>query len=162
MTENNIGTLLKDLEHFITTKTVVGEPIHIADTILVPLVDVSFGLGMGGKSSSKIKEKNKEKERYIDGPMGSNAGGVGAKISPSAVLVINNGTTQLINIKNQDSLSKLLDMAPGIMTGFPEFINKLKPEKSDKDKPEKDILAKNEEVSSMNEDFEEDDEELLF
>ncbi|ONI44393.1 sporulation protein [Candidatus Epulonipiscioides gigas] len=136
MTENNIGSLIKDLENFITTKTVVGEPIHIGETILVPLVDVSFGLGIGGKSSSKLKEKNKEKERYIDGPMGTNGGGVGAHISPTAVLVIQNGTTQLINIKNQDSLSKLLDMAPGIMSNIPDVLNKFKNNNPKKEKSE--------------------------
>nr|WP_330360209.1 spore germination protein GerW family protein [Candidatus Epulopiscium viviparus] len=147
MTENNIGSLLKDLEHFITTKTVVGEPIHIESTILVPLVDVSFGLGIGGNSSSKLKEKNKEKERYVDGPMGANAGGVGAKISPSAVLVIQNGTTQLISLKNQDGLSKLLDMAPGIVANIPDVLNKLK------------VNKKTEQTVEHNVD---EDEELIF
>ncbi|OOB80100.1 MAG: sporulation protein [Epulopiscium sp. Nuni2H_MBin003] len=126
MTENNLGNLLKDLENFLTTKTVVGEPIYIADTILVPLVDVSFGLGAGGKTSSKLKERNKDKERYVDGPMGSNGGGIGAHIAPSAMLVIQNGTTQLINIKSQDSLTKIIDMVPGIMANLPSMINKFK------------------------------------
>ena len=37
------------------------------------------------------------------------------KLTPSAVLVIQNGTTKLVNVKNQDALSKLVDMAPGVV-----------------------------------------------
>ena len=31
---------------------------------------------------------------------------MGGKVSPSAVLVISNGMTKLVNIKNQDGLTK--------------------------------------------------------
>lgn len=40
---------------------------------------------------------------------------MGARITPSAVLAIQNGSVQLINIKNQDAVSKLIDMAPGVV-----------------------------------------------
>ncbi len=126
MPENNLGSLLKDLENFITTKTVIGEPIHIEDTILVPLVDVSFGIGAAGKSAEKVKDKNKEVERHVQGPVTANGGGVGARIAPSAILIVQNGTTQLINIKGQDSLSKLIDMVPGIMANLPSVLNQIK------------------------------------
>ena len=44
-------------------------------------------------------------------------GGMSAKMSPSAVLVIQNGVTKLVNVKNQDAITKAIDMAP-------DFINK--------------------------------------
>ena len=34
------------------------------------------------------------------------------------VLVIKDGTTRLVNIKNQDTMTKLLDMVPGILDKF--------------------------------------------
>lgn len=40
-----------------------------------------------------------------------------AKMSPSAVLVIQGGVTKLVNVKNQDAITKVIDMAP-------DFINK--------------------------------------
>jgi len=40
---------------------------------------------------------------------------MGAKMSPSAVLVIQNGTTKLVNIKNQDTVTKILDMVPDVV-----------------------------------------------
>ena len=39
---------------------------------------------------------------------------VGEAITPSAVIAIINGNVQLINIKNQDAVTRLIDMAPGI------------------------------------------------
>ena len=45
-------------------------------------------------------------------------GGMGGKITPSAVLVIQNGTTKLVNIKNQDGVTKILDMVPDFVNKF--------------------------------------------
>lgn len=46
--ENNFQTtvesLFKGMDSFITTKTVVGEAITVGDTIILPLVDVSFAV----------------------------------------------------------------------------------------------------------------------
>lgn len=103
--KKNVDSLLNGMENFISTKTVVGEAINIDDTIILPLVDVTFGVGAGASESEK---KNS----------GGGGGGLGAKISPSAVLVIKDGHTRLVNIKNQDSLTKIIDMVPDIMDRF--------------------------------------------
>lgn len=106
MQDNNFNTtvqsLFKGMDSFITTKTVVGEAVHIGDTIILPLIEVSFGVAAGAFCQEK---KNNA------------AGGMGGKITPSAVLVIQNGSTKLVNIKNQDSVTKILDM-------IPDFVNK--------------------------------------
>ena len=53
MAENNnfiatVETLFKGMEGFISTKTVVGDAVKFDDgTIILPLVDVSFGVGAG-------------------------------------------------------------------------------------------------------------------
>lgn len=100
---STVESLFKGMDSFITTKTVVGDAIHIGETIILPLVDVSFGVGAGAFAQEK---KN------------NGAGGMGGKITPSAVLVIQNGTTKLVNIKNQDGMTKLLDMVPDIVNKF--------------------------------------------
>lgn len=40
------------------------------------------------------------------------------KMSPSAVLVIHDGITRLVNVKNQDTVSKIIDMVPDIIEKF--------------------------------------------
>jgi len=87
----------------------------VNDTIILPLVDVSFGVGAGAFGGDK---KNNA------------GGGMSGKISPSAVLVIQNGATKLVNIKNQDTITKLLDMVPDLIN---KFSGKEKKVKEDKD-----------------------------
>lgn len=98
-----VESLFKGMDSFITTKTVVGDAVHIGDTIILPLVDVSFGVAAGVFTG---KEKN------------NGGGGMGGKIMPSAVLVIANGTTKLVNVKNQDGITKILDMVPDFVNKF--------------------------------------------
>ena len=40
--QNTVEALFKGMDSFITTKTVVGDAITVGDTIILPLVDVSF------------------------------------------------------------------------------------------------------------------------
>ncbi|MFI3170970.1 MAG: GerW family sporulation protein [Eubacteriales bacterium] len=105
MADNNfkgtVESLFQGMNSVISSKTVVGEAIHIGDTIILPLVDVSFGIGAG----SFVGSKNDDSKEQA-------GGGLGGKMTPSAVLVIQNGTTRLVNIKNQDTITKILDMVP--------------------------------------------------
>lgn len=100
-----VEALLKGMDTVLSTKTVVGEATQVGDTIILPLVDVSFGVGAGAGSNS---QKNSA----------SGAGGLGGKMTPSAVLVIKDGSTKLVNIKNQDAVTKVLDMIPDIVEKF--------------------------------------------
>jgi uncharacterized spore protein YtfJ len=103
---NSLETLFSKMDDFVSTKTVVGEPVNIGGTIMLPLVDVIFGVAAGAVNGSEKDKKN------------SDMGGLGAKITPSAVIVIKDNTVQLVNVKNQDAVSKLIDMAPGIVSKF--------------------------------------------
>lgn len=106
--KKTVESLFNGMENFISSKTVVGEAINMGNTIILPLVDVTFGVGAGASEGSQENKSN--------GAGGG--GGLGAKISPSAVLVIQDGQTKLVNVKNQDSLSKIIDMVPDIMDKF--------------------------------------------
>ena len=110
MADNKFDTtdssLFKGMDGFLSAKTVVGEPVTVNDTIILPLVDVSFGVAAGAGNNDN---KNKA------------AGGMGGKMSPSAVLVIHDGITRLVNVKNQDSVSKIIDMIPDIIDKIKSF-----------------------------------------
>ena len=47
---STIDTLFRGMDQFVNTKTVVGEPVQVGDTIIVPLVDVTCGMA-GGRLS---------------------------------------------------------------------------------------------------------------
>ena len=107
MNNNNLSevmqSLFKGMDSVLSTKTVVGEPTQIGDVIILPLVDVSFGVAAGAALGDT---KN------------NGGGGLGGKMSPNAVLVIKDGHTKLVNVKNQDALTKILDMVPDLLDRF--------------------------------------------
>ena len=115
--EGTVESLMNSLENFVSTKTIIGEPIQYKDIVVFPMADVSFGVAAGAF--------NKESKN-------NGAGGAGAKITPSAVLVIQNGTSKIVNIKDKDSVNKLIEM-------IPDIINKLtgiRKSKAKDDEPE--------------------------
>ena len=100
---STIETLFQGIDQFVTTKTVVGDAVKVDDAIILPLVDVTCGMAAGA-----FQENAKKR----------GSGGMGAKISPSAILVIQNGSTRLVNIKDQNTVNKMLDMVPDIVNRF--------------------------------------------
>lgn len=111
MFDSTVKSLFSGMDSFLSTKTVVGEKIEIGDTTIIPLVDVSFGVGAGALSGQK----------------NSGAGGMGGKMIPSAVIVIKDGNTRLINLSTHSGFDKLLDMVP-------EFVDRFKSRKSGKNR----------------------------
>lgn len=107
MAENQFATtveaLFKGMDQFVTTKTVVGEAVKVDGAIILPLVDVTCGMAAGS---------------FAENAKHNGGGGMSAKMSPSAVLVIQNGVTKLVNVKQQDAVTKVLDMVPDIVNKF--------------------------------------------
>ncbi|MBR2562040.1 MAG: GerW family sporulation protein [Eubacterium sp.] len=102
--QNNVEALFKAMDGFLTTKSVVGEAVQVGDKLMIPLADVTFGLGASANTAST---KN------------NGGGAMGAKISPSALMMIaKDGTVKMISLKNQDTISKILDMAPDLINRF--------------------------------------------
>ncbi len=124
--DSTVEALFKGMDGFLSTKTVVGDAVKFDDgTIILPLVDVSFGVGAGAWA--------KEVGNCSSG------GGLGGKITPSSVVVLKDGHAKLVNVKNQDVVTKVLDMVPDVLDRFT------------KDKKEKDDMK--EKVESVVEDM---------
>ncbi len=101
--ERTVQSLFGGMNEFVTSKTVVGDPIHVGDTIILPLVDVTFGVGAGTSTNAKSPNAG---------------GGLGGKVTPTAVLVISGGNTKMVNVKTQDGLTRILDMVPDFINRF--------------------------------------------
>ena len=115
---SSLDALFSKMDGFISTKTVVGEPTNIGGVIIVPLIEAAFGVGAGANDKAEDDKSKKE----------SSGGAMGAKITPSAVLVIMDNTVQLVNVKNQDGVNKLIDLIPGVLSklGLDKLFNKKK------------------------------------
>lgn len=92
-----IQTLFKGMESLVQSKTVVGEPIEAGGALIIPLIEISAGLASGALMNSA---KN------------NGAGAMSAKMSPVALLIIEDGKTKLVSVKNQDVFTRLLDLIP--------------------------------------------------
>ena len=114
--EGTLGSMFKGMDGFISSKSVVGEPVYVGDTIIIPLVDVNFGMAAGAFNK---QDGNKA------------AGGIGAKMIPSAVLVVSGGNTRLVNLKNQDAVTKIIDMAPEVVD---KIVGLFKKDKTEEEK----------------------------
>lgn len=90
-----IEALFKGMEGLVQSKTVVGEPICIDDTKIVPLIEVSAGMASGALAKNN-----------------NGAGAMSAKISPVALLILQGGRVRLVNVKNQDVFTRLFDLIP--------------------------------------------------
>lgn len=105
MADNKIATtiesLFKGMDTLVSTKTVVGQPIDVNGTTIVPLVDVSFGMGAGAS-----------------GGRDKGTGGMGGKVTPTAVLVIQDGKAKMVSVKSADVASKVVDLIPELMEKF--------------------------------------------
>ena len=85
---STVESLFHGMDGFLSSKTIVGEPIKAGDTLILPLMEVSFGMA---------------------------AGGMGGKMTPTAVLVIKDGTVRVITVNSNDPVSKIIDLAPDII-----------------------------------------------
>jgi len=115
MSENTFNSsmqnLLSGLDGFLSTKSVIGAPIEVNDSTILPLVDVSMGVGAG-----EYAGKNNN---------GGTAGGLGAKMTASGVLIVRkDGTVRIVSAKNQDTVTKVIEMVPDVLDKVKSMIKK--------------------------------------
>lgn len=104
--KESFDSLFGNLEKFIKTETVVGQPIVVGEVTLVPIISVMFGCGTGGGTGSDNK-----------GMTGNGAGGGGgARISPNAILVIKKDEVTMLPVKGKNNLDNLINMVPDIVS----------------------------------------------
>jgi len=118
--EKTVQALMSGLENHLSTKTIIGEPIRSGDAVIFPMADVSFGVAAG--SFNQEKKSN-------------GTGGVGARMTPSAVLIIQNGTSKIVNIKDKDSVNKLIDMVPDILNKISGIAGRKHSDQAGEDSP---------------------------
>lgn len=108
--KDNLDSIFENFKNMISVETVVGEAVQIGDATLVPFVNVSFGFGTGGFTGNKEESKGNAK---------TSGGGGGAKMEPTAILVIKGERIELFSIKGDfksSGFEKLIGMVPEIIT----------------------------------------------
>ena len=103
--KENIDSMFEKFEKFIKEKTVIGEPLIMGNITMIPAITVSFGMGNGGGDGTDNKG---------NGGTGT-GGGIGAKITPTAMIVVKGDDVQILPISKGHAFEKLVDMIPDLM-----------------------------------------------
>ena len=102
----NIDVLFTKLEKFLKTETVIGEPITVGETTIVPIISVMFGCGTGSGAGGDGK-----------GADGSGTGlGVGARVLPNAVVVIKKDDVKILPITGKNNVVNFAEIVPEIIS----------------------------------------------
>lgn len=104
--KENIEMIFSNLENIIKAKIVIGEPVIInEDVTLVPVVNVSFGIGAGGGEVGN-------KDIADKGVLGA---GTGANLTPSAVIVVKKDQVSLLPIVKKGNLDQVVELLPELL-----------------------------------------------
>lgn len=103
--KENLKAIFDEMEGFLTTKAVVGEAIEVGDITLIPVINVTFGMGTGAGGGEDAKSPGRQ----------GGAAGLGAKISPTAVIVVREGNISVVPLNGTGGIERLIDMVPDIL-----------------------------------------------
>ena len=115
---DTIRQALAEVRSMADSQTIIGEPIVVGETTLIPVSKVSIGVGLGGGTYGKDNGNN------------AGAGGTGLTVSPVAFIVISkNGTPTLLNVGSEFASPKISGTVNEIdkaLDDVPEIIAKVK------------------------------------
>ena len=123
---NNVVELLKgvvgELREIAKSETVVGDPVTIGDTTVIPIVKISVGFGAGGGQG----EDEKSRSGFGGG------GGGGAKIEPAAFIIMDKDGVRLLPA-SKGKWDSIIDAIPGMAKKISKWKDKLTSDNGDTD-----------------------------
>ena len=137
-------TAMNSIQDMIDVNTIIGEPIHATDNIvIIPISKVTFGFAAGGSEFSgetidEYNKKDKEEQIQYRLPFGGGSG-AGVTINPVAFIIINNENIKLLPVNHSSAIDKLLDYVPDLLEKTSNIMNKCLNEKKE---TTKEILKK--------------------
>jgi uncharacterized spore protein YtfJ len=97
------NTLLEKMKAIAQTETVIGKPIQIDSTTLIPVSRVSIGFGMGG----------------VSGKSQTGGSGGGLTVEPIAFIVIQGESARILSLtRDKDLLGKAMELVPEVVSLF--------------------------------------------
>jgi len=123
-----IKKLLEEINAISKTETVVGEPLEVGATKIIPISKLSIGFGVGGGNVSGAGEGDAKAE---GGAQLGGAGG-GVKVQPMAFIAVDpEGGAQLLTLDEPEAtvIDKLLTVAPDLVERLATRFNTEAPDK---------------------------------
>ena len=105
-----MGVTIEKIRDMVNAETIIGDPIHVDDTTIIPVSRVTFGFASGGSDVGP----NSNKQMFGGGS------GAGVTIQPVAFLTVYQGEVRLVSVDNNGST------AEGIVGMIPDVLQKVK------------------------------------
>lgn len=116
-----LGASMSKVREMVDSNTVVGAPIAAAEGVtLIPISKISFGLASGGADlAAKAVDTN--------GTFSGGAG-CGVKITPVAIIVIQNDRVRVLPVDEPASSAaeRVIEQLPGIVDKLSDMVGKKK------------------------------------
>lgn len=112
MSAENVKDLMKEtvekIRNMVDTDTIIGKPITVDSSTIIPVSKITYGFGSGG-SDSKSK-KDTEKITFGGG------GAAGVSVVPIAFLCIKDGNVKVLQVEPYfSSVDRIIELAPDII-----------------------------------------------
>jgi len=124
--ESLLNTAMNSLRQMIDVNTIMGDPIEAPDgTVIIPISKVALGFAAGGsdwpqsvKSESKTTSAISESygSETTEKPAFGGGSGAGISLLPVGFLVVNNGNSRFLPACGDNPISRLVDIAPDIIS----------------------------------------------
>lgn len=118
-----INSSLQKVKEFANSETVIGDPIKIGETTIVPVSRITMGFASGGidYAGKKHREQQAAKPNNFGG-----GGGTGVNITPIAFLVISeSGSVDLLPITGYDE-NNSIDKITSLIERSPDILGRLR------------------------------------
>ena len=110
---NMLENTIAKIREMVDVNSVVGEPIVVGETTIIPVSKVSVGFGGGGSDFTKGNDA-----------FGGGAGG-GVKVHPICFLVVQNGNVRMMPVPTpaNTTADRLVEMVPDTLDKISAFID---------------------------------------
>ena len=118
-----MGVTIEKIRDMVNAETIIGDPIHIDDTTIIPVSRVTFGFASGGSDVGPSSSKQ----------MFGGGSGAGVSVTPVAFLVIADGNVRTVQLIDK------VTAVDNVVASLPELVDKvaalIKKEKPDASTP---------------------------
>jgi len=126
-----INASLQKVKEFANSETVIGEPIAVGDTTIIPVSRITMGFASGGVDYAGKKARESAPQSRANNFGGG--GGTGVNITPIAFLIISeSGTAEILPITGYDEggsvdkITSLIERSPDILARLRDVFTKKK------------------------------------
>ena len=135
-----MGVTIEKIRDMVNAETIIGDPIHVDDTTIIPVSRVTFGFVSGGSDVGPSSNKQMfggefaSKHAASGSPLAFGGGsGAGVSVTPVAFLVVSNGNVRTVQLVEKVSA------VDNVIASLPELVDKvaalIKKEKPGADAP---------------------------